>query len=134
MQIGQVAQRSGVPAPTIRFYEAERLVTRPARSASGYRVYSDQILQELAFIRRAQRLGLTLDEIREVLSLGRAGKKPCARVVSICDTHLAAIDRRLAELRAFQDNLQQVRRLAQQGCGFTPEGFCRAIFAEEESH
>ena len=129
MLIGEVAQRSGIPAHTIRFYEDQRLVSRAARSANGYRVYSDRILEELRFIRRAQRLGLTLDETREILSLGRSGKKPCSRVVAICAAHLEEIDRKMAELRAFRRHLEEAKRLAETGCGFTPEGFCHAIFS-----
>jgi DNA-binding transcriptional MerR regulator len=128
MRIGEVARRSGVAAPTIRFYEATHLVTRAPRSASGYRVYSDRILDELAFIRRAQRLGLSLAETREILALGRAGKKPCYRVVAICTAHLADIDRQIEELRTFRTHLEAARRLAEADCGFSPEGFCRAIF------
>jgi MerR family transcriptional regulator, copper efflux regulator len=129
MRIGQVAEQSGVTAPTIRFYEGQKLITKAARSSSGYRIYSDRVLSELAFIRRAQRMGLTLEETREILNLGRAGKKPCGTVSSICDAHLAEIDRRMAELQMFREHLTAAKKLAEQGCGFTPEGFCRAIFA-----
>ena len=129
MQIGEIARRSGLPTATIRYYEAEKLISRPTRTSSGYRVFSERVLEELSFIRRAQGLGLTLDETREILNLGRAGKRPCERVSAICDAHLAEIDRRMAELQSFRENLKVARALAQQGCGFTPEGFCRAIFA-----
>ena len=128
MQIGQVVQLSGIPAPTIRFYEAQKLLSRPTRTAAGYRVYSERVIDELAFIRRAQSMGLTLEETREILSIGRQGKKPCGRVTALCDTHLAEIDRRMAELRAFRRHLKAARQLASADCGFTPEGFCRAIF------
>src|SRR4029079_2389441 len=129
MRIGEVAQRSGVSAPTIRFYETQQILTRAARSAAGYRVYSNHVLDELAFIRRAQRLGLTLDETREILSLGRAGKKPCDRVSAICDAHLAEIERRIVELQEFRQHLTAAKAVAEQGCGSTPAGFCRAIFS-----
>ena len=132
MQIGEIARRSGVPTPTIRYYEEQKLISRAARTSSGYRSFSDRVLEELTFIRRAQSLGLSLDETREILSLGRAGKKPCSRVTAICDAHLAEIDRRMAELQSFRENLTQARALAQEGCGFTPEGFCRAIFTAAE--
>ena len=132
MLIGEAAQRSGIPAHTIRFYEDQKLVTRAARSRAGYRLYSDRVLDELRFIRRAQGLGLTLDETREILSIGRAGRKPCERVAAICATHLAEIDRRLAELQTFRQHLREAKRLAEKGCGFTPEGFCRAIFSDDE--
>ena len=131
MRIGEVARRSGVSTPTIRFYESGKLISRAARSPSGYRQYTARVLDELAFIRRAQRMGLTLDETREILSLGRAGKRPCDRVAALCESHLAEIERRMAELRAFRKCLREVRRLARDGCGFTADGFCRAIVAIE---
>ena len=130
MTIGEVSRRSGLSAPTIRYYEAEKLISRPARTPSNYRVYAARVLDELAFIGRAQRLGLTLGETREILELGRAGKKPCSRVAALCERHLSEIERQIDELRAFQANLRDVKRLAQQDCGFTAEGFCRAIFSE----
>lgn len=131
MLIGEVARKSGLPAPTIRFYERQRLVTRPARSSAGYRLYADRVLDELQFIRRAQNIGLTLDETREILALGRAGRKPCERVQTMCATHLDEIERKIAELQTLKTQLQNVRRLAGQSCGFTPEGFCRAIFVKQ---
>ena len=127
MRIGEVARRSGVPAHTIRFYETRNIVARAPRSRAGYRVYSDQVIGELGFVRRAQSLGFTLDEIKEILALGRGGKLPCARVAALCDAHLREIDARLAEMRRFQRHLREARRQAKLGCGFTPEGFCRAI-------
>ena len=127
MLIGEVARRSGIPTHTIRFYEEEKLVSRPSRASSGYRVYSDRVLAELGFIKRAQQLGFTLEEIREILKLGRTGKAPCDRVVALCDTHLDKIDRQIAELMSFRRGLEDVQRQAQQGCGLTVEGFCKAI-------
>lgn len=127
MLIGEVSRRSGVSAHTIRFYEDQRLLTSPARASSGYRVYSSRVLDELRFIERGQRLGFTLTETREILSIGRSGRKPCERVVALCDAHLKDIDRRMAELRAFRRNLQKAQALASKECGFTADGFCRAV-------
>ena len=127
MRIGEIAQRSGLPPHTIRFYEERKLVTRAARSASGYRMYSERVLDELGFIRRAQRLGFSLDEIREILSFGRGGKTPCARVAALCAAHLEEVDRQMAELQAFRHSLLAAKQQAEAGCGFTREGFCRAI-------
>ena len=134
MLIGEVARRSGLSAHTIRFYETRNLIGRPPRAASGYRVYSDRVLDELRFIERAQRLGFTLNETRDILSMGRSGRTPCERVAALCDTHLNEIDRRMAELRAFRRNLQNAKRLTQEACGYTPEGFCRAIFSDRDSN
>lgn len=127
MFIGEVAKRAGVSPHTIRYYEAERLIGRPARSAAGYRVYSPRVIDELAFVRRAQGLGLSLTETREILSIGRSGQRPCDRVASICETRLADIERRMEELRAFRDNLRAAYRAAKNGCSVTAEGFCQAI-------
>ena len=133
MRIGEIARRSGVPAHTIRFYEDRKLVTKAARSNGGYRLYSEGVLDELGFIRRAQRLGFSLGEIREILSLGRGGKTPCSRVAALCGTHLAEIDRQMAELEAFRRSLVEARRQAESGCGFTREGFCKAIMGTAAS-
>jgi len=116
-----------VAAHTIRFYEERKLVSRAARSNGGYRIYSERILDELGFIRRAQRLGFSLEEIREILTLGRGGKPPCARVAALCARHLADIDRQMAELQTFRRGLLDAERQAEAGCGFSREGFCKAI-------
>ena len=127
MLIGELAERSGIPARTIRFYEQAKVLTAPERSANGYRAYSDKALAELTFIKRGQRLGLSLDEIREILGLGRAGRMPCSRVTAICDAHLQEIERQMEELVAFRRLLEEARRKAEAKCGLTREGFCKAI-------
>ncbi len=126
MLIGEVARRTGVPAGAIRFYERERLVAAPARSAAGYRQYSERVIREIDFIKRAQALGLSLDQIREIISLGRKGK-PCTRVAAICEQHLQDIDRRIAELGSLREQLRAALESAQSGCGVTADGFCLAI-------
>ena len=133
MLIGEVAQRSGIPAHTIRFYETQQLLSRPARARSGYRLYSEQVLSELGFIKRAQQLGFALDEIKEILALGRSGRMPCKRVAALCATHLQRIDRQIDELNAFRKGLQAAEVQAQAGCGLTVDGFCRAIIGLEPS-
>lgn len=127
MLIGELAERSGIPARTIRFYEQVEVLTPPERSSNGYRIYSDRTLAELTFVRRAQRLGFSLDEIREILGLGREGRLSCNRVIALCDAHLGEVDRQMAELRTFRELLARTRRKAKTGCGFTREGFCKAI-------
>ena len=133
MRIGEVARHAGVSSPTIRFYEAEQLLTPAERSSSGYRLYSPRVLDELAFIQRARRLGLQLSEIREILSLGRSGQRPCERVAAICAQHVAEIDRRMTELSQFRQDLENIKALANRNCGLTPEGFCKAFFGDDNS-
>src|SRR6058998_3605207 len=78
--IGEVAKRAGVSAPTVRYYEEVGLLTRAPRSSAGYRRYADGTIEELRFIRKAQALGFSLEEIGEILKLSRAGRTPCSHL------------------------------------------------------
>jgi DNA-binding transcriptional MerR regulator len=103
--IGDVAERAGVPTATIRYYESIRLLKPAARSSSGYRRYSERTVEELQFIRKAQALGFSLEEVGEILTLSRSGKTPCSQVLSLGHQHLAAVDERIRQLHAFRDQL-----------------------------
>jgi MerR family copper efflux transcriptional regulator len=103
--IGDVAERTGLSAPTIRYYESIGLLTRPTRSPSGYRRYSDANLEELGFIKKAQGLGFSLEEISEILKLSREGTTPCAHVLDLARRHLAAVSERIDQLIQFRDQL-----------------------------
>lgn len=103
--IGDVAERAGVAAPTIRYYERIGLLKPPARSSAGYRRYSGATVDELHFIRKAQALGFSLDEIGEILKLTRSGTAPCSQVLSLARQHLAALDQRIQHLQRFRDQL-----------------------------
>ena len=103
--IGDVAQRAGVSAPTIRYYEDIGLLPTPSRSSTGYRRYSESMVEELRFIRKAQALGFSLDEIGEILKLSRSGKTPCSHVLSLAHQHLAAVQERIRQLQQFRNQL-----------------------------
>ena len=79
MRIGEVAERAGVPAKTIRFWEDRCLLPLPDRTPAGYREYGPDILERLAFIRRSQTAGLTLEQIRQVLQIRDSGQAPCVQ-------------------------------------------------------
>lgn len=81
------------------------LLTPPPRSSSGYRRYSERSVEELRFIKKAQALGFSLDEIGEILKLSRAGQTPCSRVLSLAHQHLAAVEERIRQLAKFRDQL-----------------------------
>ena len=130
--IGEVAQRAGVSAPTIRYYEAIGLLLKPSRSATGYRRYPDSTVDELRFIRKAQALGFSLDEIGEILRLARSGTLPCAHVRSLAHQHLAAVEERLQQLQRFRDELAgEVAKWDQQQSGVTCDGLCQFIAKAE---
>jgi MerR family copper efflux transcriptional regulator len=105
LKIGEVAKRSGVGIETLRFYERQGLLGTPARTESGYRLYGEEVLEQLDFIRRAQTLGFSLAEIGRVMADSRAGQSPCAEVREIVRARLAELDERLAELERYRDEL-----------------------------
>jgi DNA-binding transcriptional MerR regulator len=103
--IGDLSERTGVTPPTIRYYESIGLLKPAARSQSGYRRYSEQDVEELRFIRKAQGLGFSLEEIGGILELSRQGRRPCGHVLTLAHQHLAAVDERIRRLNAFRRKL-----------------------------
>lgn len=96
--IGELAHAAGVGVETVRFYERQRLLPRPAKPAKGYRRYSRDVLQRIEFIRRAKAVGFALDEIRELLDLRAQPGAPCKTVRERALAKRAAIDAKIREL------------------------------------
>lgn len=131
--IGDVAKRTGVPTPTIRYYEEIGLLPPPARSGAGYRHYDPNTVEELLFIRKAQALGFSLDEISEILQLSRSGKEPCSHVLTLAHQHLAAVDERIRQLRVFRRQLAtDVAKWDKQKKAVTCAGLCQFITDAEQ--
>lgn len=80
LPVGQIAGRAQVDAWTVRFYEKEGLLPKAKRSLSGYRLYEPEIAERILFIKKAQHLGLKLDEIKEILELSDRSRCPCGHV------------------------------------------------------
>jgi MerR family gold-responsive transcriptional activator of gol and ges genes len=106
MNIGNAAKASGVSAKMIRYYESEELIPPAARSASGYRHYSDQDVQRLRFIRRARDLGFPMDGIRELLALWSDRSRHSSEVKALALDHVAKLEARMRELRSMADTLR----------------------------
>jgi DNA-binding transcriptional MerR regulator len=106
VRIGQLAARTGVAVRTIRFYEHAGLLAAPPRTTGGYRSYDDDAVTRLRFVRSAQALGLSLAEIAEVLRIRDYQGPPCTYVAELLDTHIHALDARIAELTALRDELR----------------------------
>lgn len=98
MQIGLVAERSGVPAKTIRYYEEIGLVAKPERSASGYRTYDNQDVDILRFVSRARSLGFSISDVRNLLALFEDRERASADVKNIALEHVSEIERKMVEL------------------------------------
>ncbi len=105
MNIGDVAERAGLPAKTIRYYEEIGLV-RPLRGANGYRAFRDSDVHKLAFIGRARGLGFTIEECRKLLALYDDKGRASADVKALAMGHLRDIAAKIAQLRAMEATLQ----------------------------
>ncbi len=103
--IGEAAALTGLTPDTLRCYEQEGLLASPPRTHGGFRRYRTRDLERLRFIRRAQAVGLALEEIRELGGLDQGGSARCRRVRDLIREKLAQTDQRLSELRAFRKSL-----------------------------
>ena len=126
MRIGKLADRAGVSTKTVRFYESLGLLPEPARTESGYRDYGESDVERLTFIRTAQRLALTLDEIGEILAFRDRGQQPCGYVAEVLRRQVADLDARIDEMRSLRRELSALEAKAAAGGG---EGgtFCGVI-------
>lgn len=105
LKIGEVSKASGVGIETLRFYEKSGLLDRPSRTEGGYRLYDSEVLERLDFIKRAQVLGFSLDEIKRIIADKRAGQSPCAEVREIVRRRLAELDARMREMKRYRNEL-----------------------------
>ncbi|WP_338765345.1 Cu(I)-responsive transcriptional regulator [Massilia sp. METH4] len=105
MNIGQAATASGVTAKMIRYYESIGLVPAAQRTDSGYRVYGQREVHTLRFIRRARKLGFSLERIAELLSLWQDGSRASADVKRIALDHVAELEERIRELTEMRDTI-----------------------------
>src|SRR4051794_7882608 len=106
MRIGQLAAQTGFAVRTIRFYEQSGLLPAPQRTEGGYRVYDQDAVNRLRFVRSAQALGLSLAEIGEVLRIRDHQGPPCSYVAELIATHISAVEIRIKELAALRDELR----------------------------
>src|SRR5271170_6842983 len=105
LQIGQVAQRTGLSVDAIRFYEKSGLLPRPARTQGGYRLYEEREVADLEFIQRAQHLGFSLNEIRELFSIQRHPHEVCVHVRDLIAQKLDIVRAKVAELQRMETEL-----------------------------
>jgi DNA-binding transcriptional MerR regulator len=105
LQIGQVAQKTGLSVDAIRFYEKSGLLARPARTQGGYRLYQEREIADLAFIQKAQRLGFSLNEIRELFSIQRHPHEVCIHVRDLIAQKLGIVQAKIAELQRMETEL-----------------------------
>ena len=118
MTIGQVAQATGVTTPTLRYYEEEGILSPTTRSRAGYRLYDAQAVEQLRFIRSAQAVGFTLDDIRTLLNLEATSAKSCqAEVRSLLKQRLGEVNEKMKDLKRVQAALGQALDQCQRSNG-----------------
>src|SRR4051794_37791872 len=122
--IGQLARAAGVPTSTVRFYERAGLLKPEARSGSNYRVYSQRSLERLQFIRSAQAVGLSLDDVDKMLAaVADAATEPCREVVSLAERRLAEVRGKLKHLKTVEKTLAK----AVKNCCTDAAGLCNRV-------
>ena len=105
LTIQQVAEATALSVYTLRYYERVGLLPAPHRTRTGYRLYDGAIADRIGFIHKAQALGLTLEEIREVLKVAEGASPPCEHVRALLSRRLKEIQGRIAELQSLQRSL-----------------------------
>jgi MerR family transcriptional regulator, copper efflux regulator len=108
MNIGTVADKAGVPPKTIRYYEDIGLIRKAVRLPNGYRTYSPRDMRELNFIKRARKLGFSVEDVRDLLDLWRNRRRAGAAVKALVTRHLEVLDHKIAELESMRRGLAQL--------------------------
>lgn len=120
MRIGELARRTGVTTRAIRHYERIGLLPDADRTEVGYRIYTDDALSRLAFVRVAQAVGLTLGEIGEVIAFRDRGETPCGHVLALVERRTAALAERIEEMQRlrveFESPAERARSLDPADC------------------
>ncbi|AYY13736.1 heavy metal-responsive transcriptional regulator [Actinobacteria bacterium YIM 96077] len=129
MLIGEIAQRTGTTTKTLRFYEDAKLLPAPQRTPAGYRDYSPDVVDRIAFIHDAQKAGFTLRQVGQILDIRDGGESPCVHVGHLVHQRLEEVEQRITELEHTRDRLaalaRRTRELDPADCG----GYCTIIEA-----
>lgn len=121
--IGTLSRRTGVKIPTIRYYEQMGLIDTPERSSGNQRRYSKSGLERLSFIRHGRELGLSLDNIRDLVVLSSQPDMPCNDAHQIAQKHLHSIQIRIKKLKRLEKELKRISTISDSGC----VGHCNVI-------
>lgn len=102
---GELARRVGIGIESLRFYERKKILSKPARTQSGYRLYEESQVQRLRFVKKAQVLGFTLEEIRELLDLVENSRLKCGTVKTLAEEKIREVELKITDLKNLKDAL-----------------------------
>jgi len=115
MWIGEAAEQAGVNVQTLRYYERRGLLPKPPRRTSGYREFPDDAVRVVRFIKRAQDLGFSLDEVEELLRLRRQSGRNRSRIRAVAERRMRQIERKIAELERMKRALDTLVHACHEG-------------------
>jgi MerR family transcriptional regulator, copper efflux regulator len=110
LKIGELASSVGVSTDTVRYYERLNLLPHAGRTRSGYRLYTEEDIERLRFIKQAQTLGLSLEEIKALMPERGSGLAECQRVRDLLDAKISELDAKIAEARDFKAMLEAYKK------------------------
>jgi DNA-binding transcriptional MerR regulator len=119
LTVSRLAAQAGITPDTVRYYERAGVLSPKARSASGYRLYEQSHLDRLRFVKGAQRLGLRLREIRELLDVRDRGLCPCGHTEALLRRQITGVDAELLRLEQLRNELSRMADRSRAGC---PDG------------
>ena len=110
LTIGELAKQLSLNPKTIRYYEEIKLLPKPKRGNNNYRIYSEDALSRLQFIKKAQSLGFRLKEIKKVLSISDMGNDPCEHIGELLKLRIVDLEKKLKELKELQTRLKKLEK------------------------
>ena len=128
MKIGELAKKAGCQVVTIRYYEKEGLLETPERSEGNYRIYTQEDLDKLRFIRHCRLHGINLAEIRELLAFKQKPTRNCDWINGLIEKHIRSLDEQIASLQHLRSHLQELAHKCEGGKG----GHCGILLSLEE--
>lgn len=129
MKIGQLARRLDLNTQTIRYYERIGLLPEPERTQAGYRAYGEEDERRLRFVKNARSVGLGLGEVKEILALHERGETPCGYVTEAIVRRAGEVERQIAELARFKEELDGLYERARKRPAREPQSgnYCHII-------
>lgn len=104
--IKDISDITGIPSRTIRYYESIGFLTKAKRNKSNYRIYTEEDIKIINFIKKSKLLGFSLDEIKSLLNIKENGNSPCKKVIELIENHIIEIDKRIKEMNDFKNRLE----------------------------